>query len=344
MVHIMPSPQAATHNGSRPVNLRTDLAPLADLIELVFADTMDSSGRAALREMRTLSRIGPGVHMMAQMSEMTHGVSLGYVWEEDGRIVGNVSVYPATWPSSFGTTYIIANVSVHPDFRGRGIARHLMERSMQMIQGKGARAILQVDHDNHSARHLYRSLNFTEERTFVTWRRNSYGQVPDAPAEDVYIRSRRRSEWRQEMALAGVVRPQLAGGLGWLRPLHTKYFRRGWLQQINDFINLRGVERLVAVSQRDLETIRGSAWVETAFGINTRITLLIDPLYRGVYDDILLNNIIKRYGRGVVACEHPEDDVITSGVLARYRFNRQRTVVHMRWGAASAIPHRPVLE
>jgi ribosomal protein S18 acetylase RimI-like enzyme len=334
MVHIMPSSQADYfRNGSRPVNLRTDLAPLADLIELAFEATMDSNGRAALQEMRALSRMGAGVNMLAQMTEMTHGISLGYVWEEDGRIVGNVSVYPANWPSSFGTAYIIANVAVHPEFRGRGIARHLMERSMQMIRDKNARAILQVDYDNATARQLYRSLGFIEERTFVTWRRSSYGQVPEVMSRDVFIRRRRPSEWRQEMALSSAIRPQASGGLGWLRPLHPRFFKRGFLRQLGDFLNLRGVERLVAVSRDDPSTIHGSAWVETAFGINTRLTLLIDAPYRGIYDDVLLNSIIKRYGRGVMVCEHPDDDVVTSSVLTRYRFHRQRTVIHMRWEA-----------
>ena len=36
--------------GLRPVNVRTDLAQLADLMEITFHDTMDESGRAAIRE------------------------------------------------------------------------------------------------------------------------------------------------------------------------------------------------------------------------------------------------------------------------------------------------------
>lgn len=332
MVHVIPSKQTiVSPSQSRPVNLRTDLAPLADLIELVFADTMDSGGRAALREMRTLSRMGPGVSLLAQMSEMTHGISLGYVWEEDGKIVGNVSVYPANWPKPLGDTFIIANVGVHPDYRGRGIARHLMMRSMQMIrENSNARAILQVDHDNH-ARHLYQSLGFYAERTFTTWRRTSYGQIPTPPAEPAFIRSRRRSEWDYEFKLADEIRPQDRGGLGWLRPLHPQFFKRPFLQKIGDYINLRGLERLMIVNPKQTDEIYGSAWIETAFGMNTRITLLINPPYRGIYDDILLNHIVNRYGRGIVTCEHPADDVITSGVLERYRFYNQRTVIHMRW-------------
>lgn len=332
MVHVMPSKQTVVSpSRSRPVNLRTDLAPLADLIELVFADTMDSGGRAALREMRTLSRMGRGVNLIAQMNEMTHGISLGYVWEEDGKIVGNVSVYPANWPRQLGNTYIIANVGVHPDYRGRGIARHLMKRSMQMIRENGnSRAILQVDHDNH-ARYLYQSLGFEAERTFTTWRRASYGQVPDAPLNPAYIRSRRRSEWQAEYQLAEAIRPQTRGGLGWLRPLHPQFFKRTWGQRLGDAINLRGYDHAVIVNPERTDEIYGSAWIETAFGMNTRLTLLMKPAYRGIYDDILLNHIVKRYGRGIVTCEHPADDVITAGVLERYRFYNQRTVIHMRW-------------
>jgi hypothetical protein len=48
-------------NGLRPINLRTDLAPLADLIEIVFASSMDASGKSAIREMRYLSKIGAGL-------------------------------------------------------------------------------------------------------------------------------------------------------------------------------------------------------------------------------------------------------------------------------------------
>ncbi|TVR24712.1 MAG: GNAT family N-acetyltransferase [Anaerolineaceae bacterium] len=334
MVHVIPlkTPTAAHDGHARPINLRTDLGQLADLMELAFADTMDSGGRAALQEMRALSRLGPGAAFLARMSELGRGVSLGYVWEEDGRIVGNVSIYPADWPTQFGMTYIVANVAVHPDYQGRGIARHLMNCSMRMIAERGGdRAILQVDYHNHRARHLYRSLGFVQERTFVTWRRSGYGEIPQPPQADVYIRRRRRSEWRQEMALAERVRPHAQGGLGWMRPLHVGLFQRGLWQNIKDFINLGHIERLVIVEQDTPDIVRGSAWVETAFGINARLTLMVDSAHRGIYDDILLNNIVKRYGRGVITCEHPLDDVVTDGTLAHYRFRRGRQTVHMRW-------------
>ena len=316
-------------DGMRPVNLRTDLAPLADLIELVFADTMDSGGQAALREMRTLSKFGPGLSMLARMNDMAQGISMGYVWIENGNLIGNVSVYPATMPN----THIIANVGVHPDYRGQGIARQLMEQSLQMIAKRGGQhLILQVDEDNYRARPLYQSLGFWEERIFVNWRRSNSSKIPTpADADGTFIRHRRRSEWRDEHQLAQSIRPDARGGLGWLRPLQQQHFKRGFWKKIGDALNMRGVERMVI--EDDTWRIRSSLWVETALGTATQLTLLTPNDSRGIYDDILLNNVLKRYGRGTLTCEHPADDMVTSGVLQRYGFYKQRSVVHMRWDA-----------
>jgi ribosomal protein S18 acetylase RimI-like enzyme len=330
-----PKPPTDLMDGMRPINLRTDLSPLADLIELVFADTMDSTGRAALREMRAMSRLGPGLPALARLNRMALGIHMGYVWMTDGRLIGNVSVYPANWPPDLGRAYIIANVGVHPDFQGRGIARQLMRASLDMIaQQPRAVALLQVDIDNHIARHLYRSLGFVEERAFTTWRRSTYARVPQAVGGDFYIARRRASEWKDEYALAERLRPQEMGGIGWLRPLHPRTFRRPPLRQINDYLNLRSLERLVV--RTGVPGITASLWVETAFAMRTNLTLLIDPRYQGLYDDALLNTAVARYGRSTLSLEHPADDDFMPLLLDRYRFTRQRTVMHMRWDRANA--------
>ncbi len=106
---------------------------------------MDSSGRSALREMRTMARLSLGILPLALLNDLTVGISLGFVWEEDGRLVGNVSVYPAKLPRSVGSSWIIANVGVHPLYQRRGIARKLMLRAMQMIRDKGAWVCLRAD-------------------------------------------------------------------------------------------------------------------------------------------------------------------------------------------------------
>lgn len=333
MVHVIPQKKTARlTNGMRPVDLRTDLAPLADLIELVFASNMDSSGRAALREMRYLSRIGPGLRVLSHLNEMAAGISLGYVWLVDGHLVGNVSVYPANWPQDLGSAWIIANVGVHPQYQRRGIARRLMQASLDMIRERGGTtAILQVDADNHSAHHLYQSLGFVDERTWHTWRRPGSMRLPDAIKDDqVFIRRRRRSEWRHEMALAQRLRPQEQGGLGWLRPLHRDQFLRPWWRHVLDWFSLRGIERQVIATPDD-DQLKASMWLESSVASRTQVTLLVDPLFQGIYDSLLINSAVRRFGRNPIVVEHPTDETLVNETLANYRFIRQRTVIHMRW-------------
>jgi ribosomal protein S18 acetylase RimI-like enzyme len=330
------SESASPTDGLRPVNLRTDLAPLADLIELAFNDTMDSGGRAAVREMRTLSRMGAGLNLLSSVNDITQGVSLGYVWQVGERIVGNVSIYPANWPRDLGSTWIIANVATHPEYRGRGIAQHLITASMHMIAERGGKhAVLQVDAENGVAQRLYERAGFVAERAWTTWRRSSTGRIPDtAPLGSAYITRRRRADWRAEYALAQRVRPAEKGGLGWLRPLHRSLFQKSLIGQITDWVSLRSLERL-AVYNADRDALAGVLWIENAFAASSvQLTLMVEPDYAGWYDEALLTLAVRRYGfRQPVTIEHPADELITNSVLQQANFRPQRTLVHMRWDA-----------
>ena len=318
----------------RPVNLRTDLAPLADLIELVFADSMDNSGRAAVREMRYLSRMGAGLAMVPGLSDLAQGISLGYVWIADDRLVGNVSIYPVDWPSEMGKIWVIANVAVHPDYQGRGIATRLMRASMEAVRRRGGGvAMLQVDLDNPTARHLYRRLGFVEERAWTLWRRSGYLRPPPPFDQNVFIAHRRPHEWRAEYALAQRLRPAQMGGMGWQRPLHISLFRRPLLSLLGDWLSLRHIERLVIRYPAD-ESLLASMWIEAGgMSSSVQLTLLVDPAYCGLYDEALISNAVRRFGdsRAALLIEHPADERVTAELLRRYAFRPMREVMHMRW-------------
>lgn len=333
----LPKNPATPTGGIRPVNLRTDLAPLADLIELVFAGSMDSSGRAAVREMRYLSRMGIGLHLLVSMSELAQGISLGYVWVADGRLVGNVSIYPANWPANLGKAWIIANVGVHPDHQRRGIATQLMHASLDMIRRRGGdTAILQVDHDNLSAIHLYERLGFRAERTWITWRRSGSARVPPAISPNsVHISRRRDSEWKAEYALAQRLRSEETGGIGWMRPLHPDLFHKPLGKIIGDWLALRSMERLVIHGEDDSRLL-ASLWIENAVAsTTTQLTLMVDPDYQGLYEEALINLAVRRFGssRNALSSEHPADDETANAVFQRHHFRPQRQVIHMRWDA-----------
>lgn len=319
-------------NGPRPVNLRTDLGQLADLIEIAFASSMDSNGRAAVREMRTMSNM-PGIGLIGGLNTLMQGMGMGYVWVADGRLVGNVSIYAADGPGYDGRDWVIVNVAVHPDYQRRGIAQQLMESSMQMIaQRGGQRAMLQVDADNPVARRLYQRLGFVEERGWTTWRRGGVYNTPQpfAPEERIHIVRRQASEWQAEYALAAYVRPAAMGGLGWLRPLHERYFRRSLRQTLSDWFNLRQRERL-AIRTADERDLLASLWVETSLSHTTQLTLMVHPDYEGLYDEALINTAVRRFGTSALGIEHPTDRIVTSNVLRRYQFSLRREVIHMVW-------------
>jgi hypothetical protein len=121
--------------------------------------------------------------------------------------------------------------------------------------------------------------------------------------------------------------------VGWQRPLHPSLFRKPLLKQLDDWISLRSQERLV-IRSADQSHLLASMWVESgALTSSTQLTLMVEPEYQGIYDDVLLQLAIRRFGgrRHALMIEHPSDEVATSELLRRYYFRPQREVIHMRY-------------
>ena len=127
------------HPHLRPLNVLRDLAAVADLIELCFSPTMDNDGQRYLSDMRRASRDDSFLRWASRVSETASMPLMGYVWEQDGHIVGNASLIP--FRDQGKRVYLIANVATHPDYRRRGIGRALTERVMKQARDKRASAI-----------------------------------------------------------------------------------------------------------------------------------------------------------------------------------------------------------
>lgn len=149
--------------GDRPGPLRRldvwrDLEQVSRLLSVVFGDEAAAMGRSASREFDLLRFAAPVASLHALFSENYAGVFSGFVWEEDGRIVGNVSVGKT---DGSGQRWMIANVAVLASYRRKGIARQLTQAAIEEAVGRGARAVvLDVRADNDPARNLYRSMGF----------------------------------------------------------------------------------------------------------------------------------------------------------------------------------------
>ena len=319
-------------DGVRPVNLRTDLRPLADLIELVFSASMDSSGRSAIREMRFLSGMGYGLKLIARVNELALGISMGFVYIKNGELVGNVSVYPANYPAELGETWILANVGVHPGHQRAGLAHELMLASLDMIRRRGAaRIILQVNCDNTPALRLYERHGFIYERAWRVWRRSGFAQAPFARIGDLHITRRRPSEWQAEYALAQASRPNSRGGLGWLKPLHRGAFETSIWKQLKDLASLNSLERLVIRGESAGEIV-ASCWLESAVSFGSiRAWLFAAPhIDHEAYARALLGNVVSRFSRSTIVLEHPRDDEIVGELLKEHGFQVKRELWHMR--------------
>jgi ribosomal protein S18 acetylase RimI-like enzyme len=152
----------------RPFDPRRDLTQVADLVELCFTDTLDQEGHSYLRQMR-MAAAKPGyLRWVSMMNERTPVPLSGLVWEEDGRVVGNLTLIP--YVGLKYSFYLIANVAVHPSYRRRGIARNLTSAAVAYARRRRAQAVwLHVRAENNAAGDLYRSLGFVERARRTTW-------------------------------------------------------------------------------------------------------------------------------------------------------------------------------
>ncbi len=126
-----------------------------DLIEIGFRAELDPRGWKMLRQMRHIARSNT-------LSRAVHSAgrdAVGFVWVEDGQVIGNLSLRHAQPRSHHGR--MIGNVVVHPDWRGHGIGRALMERAIQAVQEQDVRWVgLEVRASNLVACQLYEHLGF----------------------------------------------------------------------------------------------------------------------------------------------------------------------------------------
>jgi ribosomal protein S18 acetylase RimI-like enzyme len=205
----------------RPLNPRRDLGHVADLIELCFAETLDLDGKRYLERMRKADMSGKrrwfdSVPLRVQLT------AEGFVWQENGKIVGNISLIP--FASLGGPIYLIANVAVHPDYRRKGIARALTNAALQWIAKRRVRSVwLQVRDTNLPAIRLYESIGFIERARRTTWTLLPGKMKGDAPS-GTRIVQHKVEHWKSQRKW---LRQNYPDELLWYWPINANVFRPG---------------------------------------------------------------------------------------------------------------------
>ncbi|HEY3378182.1 MAG TPA: GNAT family N-acetyltransferase, partial [Armatimonadota bacterium] len=201
----------------RPINAWRDGAAIADLLELSFRDeVIDENGQ---RMIRMLRNFGPLESILMEGSP-------GFVWVEDGKVLGNVGtqINPTR-----RNTWVIGNVATHPEHRNRGIASALMGAMLQFTRSRGARHVaLQVVDGNAPAVHLYEKYGFISVGAVSYYRRAAVRQSPvwhDISASSALMV--RRAGWHDSDNVWRVTRFNLPDELTYSEPFDEAHYHLG---------------------------------------------------------------------------------------------------------------------
>ncbi len=316
--------------GLRPMEPSRDLRQVATLIEEAFADQLDFRGQEALRELKAMSRLGPLLWLLDRLSPEFHETFSGFVWVEEGRVVGNVTVNRSNWRSR---RWFISNVAVERAYQGRGIAHELMQAAIGVARDRGGESVtLQVRSDNEPALKLYRDLGFEELVGTTDLQLNKVGRVTFVPAEGFTLRQRDYGEWHKEYELAQAAIPASEQQA---RPIRETDFRKGFgegvVDWLGDILTGQRVYRL-AVDEGDrliaTLTVRVSWW-----GGGHSLEMVVHPDCRGQVEEMLVTRaltLLGNYpGQGVavkMSASHHE----AIEALKRYGLVEQQTLIQMR--------------
>ena len=321
--------------GLRPLEPTRDLAAVADLMETAFAPVLDDRGRAVLREMRWMARLSPLMWGWALSDPTFRDTFGGFVWEEPSptgkglRIVGNVSLNQAPGNRQI---WIICNVVVHHEYRGRGIARQLTEAAIAEAEALGAQGlVLQVHEHNPAALNLYRSLGFREAARETDLRLPTVGAVATVDAPGYCLRAWRASDGQGTYDLARLATPPV---LNWLTPVPAASHRMGWWTRIGQGLaGLATGQRPYRLAALKDERMVALLTVTASFrGGDHRLQWLAHPDHGGRVEAALISRALDILGamppRTVWATV--QSDTAALAVLHEYGFKVQRTLLTMR--------------
>jgi len=321
------------HFGLRPMDPMKDLKEVADLIEEAFANDLDRSGQNALRELRWLSRLKPILWWMVTFNPEYSDFLSGFVWEEDGKIVGNITVNQ-TSPGS--RRWLISNVAVSREYRRRGIGRGLMYAALELVKEYNGKSVaLQVRADNETAKRLYDSLQFKEIAGTTYLHLNQVTTVQNLPfPKEVLLRPRRFDSLDARMAysLASVATPT-ATKKEW--PLRHHRFRLGLGEQLSNVFRLLigGTPSAYWVVEENERLVGMVNIIGGVLGEKHRIELIVHPDWRGRLEKPLISRVLEHlypWRRQSVRVKHPADHTEAVEAFKEFGFREEQTLIWMK--------------
>ena len=316
--------RALPRTGARPINLSKDRKQVVELLNLTF-------GRRGQRLLGEQVRLNDASPLLMRWNVISRAVVPGFVWEESGTIVGNVTLLETLLPGR----YMIANVAVHPDHLRRGIARALMLEAINYItHNRGTKILLQVEEDNQAAINLYQTLDFDVVGTMNHWHVTSSRLKVEHPTEEMNLEVRKldRHDWSQAYHLD---RLAINPDLNWPVPPTADFFKTGLWRRLTDLLNGQSLHGWVAEDRSSNKNGKGIVGLVTIFsdwGRPQQIRLRIKPAWQGQLEEALLYRVltpVKKQSIGTALISHPSQDQTTNGLLAAANFQLRRALTIM---------------
>jgi len=319
-----------SQSGPRPLDLRRDLKQVAALIEEAFGPELDAAGWAALRELRMAARFGPFLGFLMPAGSRANDMLDGYVWEENGKVVGNVTVQRVP---RFQSRFLIANVAVQEAYRGRGIASELMRIVLAHIaEREGQWAMLQVRENNDVARGMYQRLSFAEIMEEHRLRTEALPVIPDLPLpRGGALRALSDDDWHAVRYLLNRAAPSEAR---WWRPARVGNFRSGsspgWQRPLSRWL---GVGHKMRWGLFFGDELMGVLDADVLVYNEHRIDILLHPELRAAWSAPLLARALRYLGRqpdrpiSAILYDYQPEAI---AALREFGFEPTLTLVNMR--------------
>ena len=313
-------------NGPRPIDPTRDFPQLLHLLKAVFADEMNGGGRQVF----DTALVGSNSPFLWRMDPFLSKLTPGFVWIEDGRVVGNVTLLPTASPQR----YLVANVAVQSDYRRRGIARALMEVVQKEVENRGGSEVrLQVERDNAGAKALYTSLGYVSLGTVTSWNllnsRHILSQDSSSYAQArVKVVRMPSSRWEDAYRLDMLTKH---ADLYWPDPLQRGEYRNDFRRRVLDFFSGKGHETWAVFSNE--KVLQGIATINSEWGRAHQLRVRVRPREEETLEPALVHKLlyrIKMLPRRQVRLLHDADDVVMNELLPTLRFRVDRSLTQMR--------------
>jgi ribosomal protein S18 acetylase RimI-like enzyme len=208
----------STNPHVRQIDPWRDGRAVANLLESAFRDEIvDDNGQYLIHSLR---------HYGA-LEALTFGLGTGFVWVEDGAVLGNASVQRSLTRKD---VWIVGNVATQTEFRNRGIGRALVEACVNYSAARGAHVVaLQVDAANQPALHLYDKLGFErlgEVTHYLRAQRRAHAPRP-AHVLDAKSRAVRKARWSDREEVLSLMRSVVPEQFTFAEPIDMSVYRLG---------------------------------------------------------------------------------------------------------------------